>query len=182
MRYMLPYHGAGVLFWHIDRWGSISILLGCRYHDQIASRWSFPEVEWEEGDLRNPETGVREYRRTALRAAAETLLSSVVLDRPDLPLWQQHLPGLHRELFTSRLKTKRLCSSIDPSCELRWFSEQRIPKDTALFVGAQLRQFFLWIDGLRQISEEPASDHAGRYAQAVAACDRRDTSDLLRAR
>ena len=85
----VPYHGAGILFWHQAEDGQLSVLLGLRSHHPQKGKWSIPAGGWEDEDSYDGNKK-RNYKATAIRETREEI--KLMVDNPnDLKIGRAHV-------------------------------------------------------------------------------------------
>jgi len=129
----IPYHGAGILFWHQAEDGQLSVLLGLRSHHPQKGKWSIPAGGWEMKDAYD-EHKKRNYQKTAIRETWEEI--KLIVDNPDelTYLWSRHLPFFHFVVYACQLSEKRKVVRYQEFSEVKWFPVDSLPAGSVGFV------------------------------------------------
>ncbi|MGD1821915.1 MAG: NUDIX hydrolase [Pleomorphochaeta sp.] len=131
------YHGAGMLLWHKEEDGNISVLLGRRSFNPCKNLWNIPGGGFED-KKDGYDNNLRAYYKTAIRETYEEF--GIEVDNLDKrPLWKMHVPFFNWEVYESEIKSK-----INPSFNMEfstvnWFDIEDLPSDLGLFVKSQIR-------------------------------------------
>ena len=137
LKHLIPYHGAGVLFWHEGEGGQLSVLLGLRTHHPQKGQWSIPAGGWEDEDAYD-ENKKRNYRKTAIRETWEEI-KLMVGNQDDLAyLWGRHPPSFHFAVHACRLSEKRNVVRYQEFSEVRWFPVDSLLAGSVGFVRSQV--------------------------------------------
>jgi len=133
----IPYHGAGILFWHQAEDGQLSVLLGLRSHHPQKGKWSIPAGGWEDEDSYD-ENKKRNYKATAIRETREEI--KLIVDNPnDLTyLWSRHLLVYHFVVYACQLSEKRKVVRYQEFSEVKWFPVDSLPAGSVGFVRSQV--------------------------------------------
>ena len=134
----IPYHGAGILFWHQGEDGKLSVLLGLRSHHPQKGQWSIPAGGWWEKKDAYDKNNKRNYRKTAIRETWEEI--RLLVDNPnDLTyLWSRHFPFFHFVVYACRLSEKRKVVNYHEFSEVKWFPVDSLPANSVGFVRSQV--------------------------------------------
>lgn len=138
----IPYHGAGILFWHQGEDGKLSVLLGLRTPHPQKGQWSIPAGEWKDEDGYD-ENKKRNYRKTAIRETKEEI--KLIVDNPNTLtyLWGRHFPFFHFVVYACRLSEKRKVVNYHEFSEVKWFPVDSLPANSVGFVRSQVAALVL---------------------------------------
>lgn len=136
-RGQIPYHGAGILFWHQAQGGQLSVLLGLRTHNPQKGQWSIPAGGWEDEDSYDRDKK-RDYQATAIRETWEEI--KLPVDNPNnlTYLWSRHLPFFHFVVYACQLSDKRKVVCYQEFSKVKWFSVDSLPANSVGFVRSQV--------------------------------------------
>ena len=137
MKSIKSYHGAGVLFWTMDTYGQLFVLLGERSHHPQKGKWSIPAGGWDDEDSYD-ENRKHNYRATAKRETWEEINLWVDNSNELTYLWSRHLPFFHFVVYGCQLSEKKEFVHYQEFSQVKWFSAYSLPVNSVGFVRSQV--------------------------------------------
>lgn len=119
----INYHGAGILFYHVDKKGEVFVLLGKKSY--AGKEWSIFGGGWEKKDgYYNDE---KNLLKTAVRETQEEVGITVPLSVPK-KIWEKKIPFYSWETYVVGLKNKLFIKRFSPEiARVGWFNIDRLP-------------------------------------------------------
>lgn len=131
----IPYHGAGILFYHLDTKGNLSVFLGKKSYQ--GKEWSVFGGGWEEKDGYLGKE--KNLLKTAIREAKEEMGLTIPENIPK-KLWEKHLGVYNWVTFAVRLREKKRYRTSGEIQEVGWFPVAELPHPSPLYLRQQVAE------------------------------------------
>ncbi len=138
MKKIIPYHGAGILFWTNDDNGQLSVLLGKRSINPGKGKWSIPGGGWSKYSDGYDKRNRPNYLQAAIRETNEESKYAIKSPEDLDTLWCCHIPYFHFEVYSCYLPMQIEFTHNREFLEVDWFPVEALPEPYVWFLTWQV--------------------------------------------